>query len=114
MHKGKQLLLSTAGTSPAVSPGESSHWESEKSLFKSEMTVFFLRERHKRLNHMVNRPVQVRITQNLPFCWLPLSLAAIFACPPRCGPGAIAPPVHCKISAQRSIAQGATPQFPTF
>lgn len=95
MHKGKQLLLSTAGTSPAVSPGESSHWEFVKSLLKSEMTVFFIRERHKRLNHMANRSVQVRITQNLPFCQLLPSLAATFACPPLCGPGAIAPPVHC-------------------
>lgn len=112
MHKGKQFLLSTDGTSPAVSPGESSHWEFEESLLKSEMTVFFIRERHKRLNHMANRSVQVRITQNLPFCWLLPSLAATFACPPLCGPGAIAPPVHCKISTQHSVAQGANTPVP--
>lgn len=48
MHKGKQLLLSTAGTSPAVSPGESSHWEFVKSLLKSEMTGFFSSEKGTR------------------------------------------------------------------
>lgn len=40
MHKGKRLLLSTAGTSPAVPPGESSHRELERRFLKSEMTIF--------------------------------------------------------------------------
>lgn len=78
----KLLLLSTVRTSPAVSPEESSHWELEKG-FEEWNECILLKERHKRPNHTINkRSVQLRITQNIPFCWLPSFLPVVltFSC----------------------------------
>ena len=45
---------------------------SSREVFYEWNGCIFSRERHKRLNHTVNdRSVQLRLTQNFPFCWLP-------------------------------------------
>lgn len=97
MQKGKQFLLFTARTSPAVSPRESSHWEHKSRVFEEGNGCIFQSERHKRLSHTTNdRPVQLRITPNLPFCRFPSFLAAVLP---------FIPTPHCNYHTPKSNLQ---------